>query len=59
MTLEEFIKQVEMLRTAQREYFKFRRPSDLQAARDMEHRIDAVIKEHKKAAVETVSPKLF
>ena len=59
MTFEEFIKQVEALRTAQREYFKSRRPSDLQAARDMERRIDAAIEKHKKAAIETASPKLF
>ena len=59
MTYEEFMKLAEMLRTAQMAYFKFRRPSDLQAARDMERRIDKAIKEHKEAAVEAVSPKLF
>ena len=59
MTYEEFIKLAEMLREAQEKHFRFRRPSDLYAARDLERRVDAAIKEHKEAAVEAASPKLF
>jgi len=59
MTYDEFIKLAHDMRLAQKEYFKTRKPSQLNAARDYERRVDTAIAKYQIAQSEAAAPRLF
>jgi hypothetical protein len=56
---EDFINLVRKMRDAQKDYFKDRKPSHLQNARDLERRVDKAIASLQTAQLNAVSPAMF
>ena len=55
----EFFTAVEKMRTAQREYFRTRTPSSLNAAKRREAEVDACIEERRAERARQLQPKLM
>lgn len=59
MTTGEFADLVARMRSAQKSWFKFHLPSDLNTSKRLEKEVDAALAEREKRLAEAAQPKLF